>query len=103
MANNIHSKKIKVGELDIHYLSGGQGDPLIVIHGGSEGAGAWVGNMVELCGNYTVYIPDLPGFGQSQPMKGDYYIPELIEFVNDFAHKLELKNFHLMGHSLGGG
>ena len=103
MANNIQSKKMKVGELDIHYLCGGQGDPLIVIHGGSEGAKAWAGNMVGLCENYTVYIPDLPGFGLSQPMKGDYYIPELIEFVNDFAHKLELKNFHLMGHSLGGG
>ncbi len=103
MANNIQSKKMKVGELDIHYLSGGQGDPLIVIHGGSEGASAWAGTMGQLCENYTVYIPDLPGFGKSQPMEGDYYIPELIDFVDDFAHKLELKTFHLMGHSLGGG
>ncbi|GAG41184.1 unnamed protein product, partial [marine sediment metagenome] len=31
--NNIHSKKIKVGELDIHYLTAGCGAPLVVIHG----------------------------------------------------------------------
>ncbi len=100
---NIHSKKIKVDGLDIHYLTAGQGDPLIVVHGGSTGARAWMKNMVELSGNYTVYVPDLPGFGHSQPIDGDYYIPELVEFVDNFSHSLGLKSFHLMGHSLGGG
>ena len=103
MANNIQSKRIKVGGLDIHYLSGGEGDPLVVIHGGSEGAIAWAENMAELSGSYTVYVPDLPGFGSSQPIEGDYYIPELVEFVDNFSHSLGLKSFHLMGHSLGGG
>ena len=100
---SIHSRKIKVGELDIHYLSGGCGDPLIVIHGGSTGASAWRENVEELSQSYTVYVPDLPGFGYSQPMDGDYYIPELVEFVDKFSHSLGLKSFHLMGHSLGGG
>ena len=103
MTNKIHSKKIKVGGLDIHYLYGGYGDPLLVIHGGSDGAGAWTENMEELSGSYTVYVPDLPGFGHSQRIDGDYYIPELVEFVDEFSHNLGLKSFHLMGHSLGGG
>ena len=101
--NNIHSKKIKVGELDIHYFTGGQGDPLVVIHGGGDGARAWMKNMEELSGSYTIYVPDLPGFGRSQPIDGDYYIPELAEFVDKFSHELGLKSFYLMGHSLGGG
>lgn len=103
MVNNLHSKKIKVGELDIHYVTGGHGDPLIVVHGGANGAGAWMENVEELAKNYTIYVPDLPGFGHSQPMEGNYYIPELVEFVDDFSHSLGLKSFHLMGHSLGGG
>jgi len=101
--NNIQSKKIKVGELDIHYLTGGQGDPLVIIHGGSDGARAWLKNVTELAENYTVYVPDLPGFGYSQPIDGDYYIPELVEFVDEFSHAVGLESFHLMGHSLGGG
>jgi hypothetical protein len=36
MGRNIESKKIKVGDLDIHYLTGGQGDPLLVVHGGGD-------------------------------------------------------------------
>jgi len=103
MMHNIHSKKMKVGELDVHYLTGGDGDPLIVIHGGSEGARAWTKTMVELSKNNTIYVPDLPGFGHSQAMDSGYYIPELVEFVDEFSHKLGLKSFHLMGHSLGGG
>ncbi|HEY83374.1 MAG TPA: alpha/beta hydrolase [Dehalococcoidia bacterium] len=103
MTKRIRSQRIKVGELDIHYLTGGQGDPLIVIHGGSTGARAWVRNMEELSQRYTVYVPDLPGFGHSPPLDGDYYIPELVDFVDKFSHALGLKNFYLMGHSLGGG
>jgi len=103
LAKNIHSKKIKVGELDIHYFTGGQGDPLVVIHGGGSGARTWMKNVEALSENYTVYVPDLPGFGRSQPLEGDYYIPELAEFVDEFSHNLGLEKFHLMGHSLGGG
>jgi len=103
LARNIHGKKIKVGDLDIHYFTGGGGAPWVVIHGGSTGARAWMENMEELSENYTIYVPDLPGFGHSQAIDGDYYIPELVEFVDSFSHNLGLKRFHLMGHSLGGG
>ncbi len=60
-------------------------------------------NAVELAKNYTIYFPDLPGFGQSESIAGDCYIPELVEFIDEFAHKLGLESFYLMGHSLGGG
>ncbi len=103
MGNNIHSKQIKVGELDIHYLTGGCGDPLVVIHGGGGGAEGWLQSVTELCEHHRVYVPDLPGFGDSQPMDGDYGIPEFVKFVEDFTHSLGLNRFHLVGHSIGGG
>ena len=67
---NLHKKRIRVDKLDIHYVTGGSGDPLIVLHGGANGAGAWIENIEELARNYTVYLPDLPGYGRSQPMDG---------------------------------
>ncbi len=99
----IRSKKVNVGGLDIHYYCGGQGDPLLVIHGGAGGASAWLKNIRELARKYTVYAPDLPGYGLSQPFEGDYYIPELVDFIEKFSRRLGLKSFHLVGHSLGGG
>ncbi|MFC2013528.1 alpha/beta fold hydrolase, partial [Chloroflexota bacterium] len=103
MVNNMHSKQVKVGILDIHYYTGGQGEPLVVIHGGGGGGGEWAQSMTELCKHYRIYIPDLPGFGHSQPMNGDYGISEFVEFMEDFTGSIGLNCFHLVGHSIGGG
>jgi pimeloyl-ACP methyl ester carboxylesterase len=103
MMNVIESKSIKVDGLDVRYYAAGQGEPLVVIHGGGGDARTWWDNIAELAVKYAVYAPDLPGFGGSQPLNGNYYIPELAEFVDKFAASLGLEKFHLVGHSLGGG
>jgi len=99
----MQSKRVKVGELDIHYFTGGQGDPLVVIHGGGDGARVWLDSVTELCKHYTVYVPDLPGFGGSQPMDGNHGISEFVQFLESYTRSLGLKCFHLVGHSVGGG
>jgi len=103
MVDNIRSNRIRVGELDVHYFSGGQGEPLVFIHGGGAGADGWLPNMSQLCEHYSIYAPDLPGFGRSQPMDGDCGISEFVDFLEGFIHKLGLERFHLVGHSVGGG
>jgi len=103
MVDNIHSEQIKVGELDIHYYTGGQGEPLVVVHGGTGGAGEWLQSMTELCAHYRIYVPDLPGFGRSQPMDDNHGISDFVDFLEDFTGSLGLKRFHLVGHSVGGG
>jgi 4,5:9,10-diseco-3-hydroxy-5,9,17-trioxoandrosta-1(10),2-diene-4-oate hydrolase len=98
----MHSKQIKVGGLDIRYFTGGEGDPLVVIHGGGDGASGWLESVAPLCKKYRVYVPDLPGFGQSQQMGDKQEISRYVEFVEDFSSSLGLDSFHLMGHSIGG-
>lgn len=93
---------MKVGSLDIRYYTGGHGHPLVIVHGGGDGARSWRQNMDELAKHYTIYVPDLPGFGRSQP-DGERSIPELVTFIDDFTKRLGLKKFHLVGHSIGGG
>jgi pimeloyl-ACP methyl ester carboxylesterase len=100
---SIHSQRIDVNGLDIHYLTGGRGESLIIIHGGSDGARAWRENIAVLSKKYTIYVPDLPGFGSSQTWEGVYNIPEMVEFVYKFAGSVGLERFYLMGHSFGGG
>ncbi|MGB2815026.1 MAG: alpha/beta fold hydrolase, partial [Dehalococcoidales bacterium] len=60
---SLRPENVKVGHLDIHYLTGGEGEPLIVIHGGGDSGHAWLQNVIELSKYYQVYLPDLPGFG----------------------------------------
>ena len=75
----------------------------MVIHGGGKGAKAWRKNAEALSRNYSVYIPDLPGFGRSQSVKDRFCLPEFVDFVENFASALGLHNFYLIGHSIGGG
>jgi 4,5:9,10-diseco-3-hydroxy-5,9,17-trioxoandrosta-1(10),2-diene-4-oate hydrolase len=103
ITNNIHSKSIKVGSLNIRYFAGGQGEPLIIIHGGGDGARAWLRNAEELSRHYSVYIPDLPGFGHSQSASDKFHLLEYVSFIEDFSHTLGIERFILVGHSIGGG
>jgi pimeloyl-ACP methyl ester carboxylesterase len=100
---NIRSNTVNVKGFNTHYFESGQGEPLIIIHGGGEGASAWKSNIAVLAKKYHVYAPDLPGFGLSSTDLDSYYVPEVAEFVNTFSEAIGLKEFHLMGHSFGGG
>jgi len=101
-ACHLESRAVKVGDIDIRYLSGGQGDPLVIIHGCGDGAEAWLPAARELAKHYTVYIPDLPGFGYSQSLRGSCHVSDFVSFVDDFSRSLYLNRFHLLGHSSGG-
>lgn len=102
MPYRLKSAIIKVGNLDVHYLTGGRGDPLLVVHGGTGGAQDWRLNMEQLTDKYTVYVPDMPGFGLTSSLVGDYHLPQATDFLESFTNTLGLDRFHLMGHSFGG-
>jgi pimeloyl-ACP methyl ester carboxylesterase len=98
-----YSRTIDLNGLDTHYLTLGEGEPLIILHGGSSGAQSLEKNIEVLAHRYTIYVPDLPGFGLSQSLEGPYYIAEMVDFIEKFARALGLKRFYLLGHSFGGG
>jgi pimeloyl-ACP methyl ester carboxylesterase len=99
----IDSRTTTVNGHQINYYTAGQGEPLVVIHGGLGDASTWLNNIAVLSAHYRVYAPDLPGFGRSQTLEGRHDIPRLAEFIDYFTASLGIRRFHLMGHSIGGG
>lgn len=99
----ISDKTVNIKGHVVHYLTSGHGTGLVLVHGYGGQAKKWLNAIAVLSEKYTVYAPDLPGFGDSQPLDGTYYIPELVEFIEDFVAELGLKEFYLVGHSMGGG
>ncbi len=102
---NFESKWIRAGDFNTHYLVGGQGPPLVLIHGAGARTGdqEWKANLGVLAGHYQVYIPEMVGFGNSDKPRIDYTIPLFSEFFSNFISALELRSPSLLGHSLGGG
>ena len=48
-----------VNGIQMHYVIGGQGDPVVLLHGWPETWYAWRHVMPDLAKNYTVIAPDL--------------------------------------------
>jgi hypothetical protein len=63
-----------VNGIQTHYVIGGQGNPIVLLHGFPETWYEWRHIMPSLAKNYTVIVPDLRGLGDSsKPLTGYYY------------------------------
>ena len=57
--------------IQLHYVIGGHGDPLVLLHGWPETWYEWRHVMPAMAKNYTVIVPDLRGLGDSsKPLTG---------------------------------
>jgi pimeloyl-ACP methyl ester carboxylesterase len=84
------------------YLTAGEGPPLLLIHGLGDSSRSWEELISYLSQNYTVYAPDLPGFGTSEKPPIEYS-PELFTaFIEAFLDALGLERVAIVGNSLGG-
>jgi pimeloyl-ACP methyl ester carboxylesterase len=60
-----------VNGIQLHYVIGGHGDPLLLLHGWPETWYEWRHVMPALAKNYTLIVPDLRGLGDSsKPLTG---------------------------------
>lgn len=104
MLNNgaVESLKLKVGNRQAHYLKAGSGFPVVLLHGGADDSKSWAETLVALSHSYSLYAPDIVGYGLSEKDKDSYYLSEFVEFTWGFIESLGLDSMALVGHSLGG-
>lgn len=87
----------------------GEGDPLILLHGGSGSWNHWIMNIEELSQHYRLLAADIPGLGDSDdpPFYFDSEdfqtsVPKLAEVISSgITHILGDAPFHLCGFSFG--
>ena len=61
-----------VNGIKIHYVIGGKGDPLVLVHGFGQNWYMWNRLLPELSKHFTVIAPDLRGVGESDKPEGGY-------------------------------
>jgi len=85
----------------VRYLECGEGDPMLLVHGwigSAENFHKWV---PALSGRRRMIMPDLPGFGESEPLPGKHTTAALATSVEAFASAVGLRLFDLGGLCLG--
>lgn len=100
---DLKNKTVTVGPHTIHYLEGGTGDNIILIHGFGADKDNWTRFSRYLTDKYHVVALDLPGFGESSRIPEESYSVEAqVKRVHQFAEKLGMKKYHIVGNSMGG-
>lgn len=104
-------KFVDVAGIRTRYFEGGQGEPLVLFHGGHFGspdnvdsADNWDLNFDGLAQGFHVYAVDKLGQGYTDNPKRDedYTIGAVVQHAAGFLQALGLRNVGVVGHSRGG-
>ncbi len=91
-----------VNGIRIHYEKRGKGKPIFLVHGwgGSSQSLEKLGSL--LTKDFTVILPDLPGFGQSSTPPQNWGVEEYAKVIIELSKELGFKTTDYFGHSFGG-
>src|ERR1700737_3006302 len=81
---SFESRTVTIDGVNIHYVCGGSGPPLVLVHGlGSSAAVEFYYNLEPLAAHHRVLAIDLPGFGKSDKPMLEYTIDLFVKAVRD--------------------
>ena len=86
----------------VHYVRGGCGPAMVLLHGFPQDWYAWRRVMPRLSERFTVIAVDLPGVGGSAPSTAGYAAADLAGQVHLLIGELGLGPAHVAGHDVGG-
>jgi haloacetate dehalogenase len=101
------SRRIRTSGATINLKVGGEGPPVLLLHGYPQTHAMWHKVAPALARDYTVVCPDLRGYGDSSKPKGlsdhsNYskraMANDLVEVMRSLGHE----RFHVVGHDRGG-
>jgi pimeloyl-ACP methyl ester carboxylesterase len=90
-----------VNGIQLHYVIGGHGVPVVLIHGFPETWYEWRHVMPALAKKYTVIVPDLRGLGDSSKPLTGYDGKTTSEDLNQLISQLGFKKILLVAHDIG--
>lgn len=94
---------VRAGDLEIHHLRVGRGEPVVCVHG-NWGSARWFAPLLaRLPADREAFAIDLRGRGDTRGPDSDYSVASLARDLRAFLDAMGLSSAHLVGHSLGAG
>jgi haloacetate dehalogenase len=101
------AERIRTRETEIHAVVGGQGPPVLLLHGYPETHACWHRVAPALTERFTVVCPDLRGYGDSgrpasDPSHRAYSKRSMARDQQEVMAQLGFERFAVVGHDRGG-
>lgn len=90
-----------VNGVRLHYLIGGRGSPVVLLHGYAETSHMWLPLMPLLAKNHTVIVPDLRGAGESSKPESGYDKKNMAVDIHELVASLGFSRVSVVGHDIG--
>lgn len=85
----------------IHFVTGGKGPPLLLLHGWPTSWYEWRRVMPLLAAKHTLVVPDLPGIGRSEGTPTSGRKREIAATMLGLMRQLGHERFAVIGHDWG--
>jgi len=102
LGGNFVSQTAEVNGARLHYVRGGEGPVVILIHGFPQDWFEFHAIMPRLAKRFSVIAIDLRGIGGSGATMGGYDAANMAKDVHDLAVALGLERPYIVGHDIGG-
>lgn len=98
----VTTNRIDVSGVSTSLLEGGEGPPIVLVHG-QGGFAEIMGGLIRLVvDRYRVVVPDLPGMGRSEIRSGTLDGPRVVEWLGELMGKTCDQPPIVLGASMGG-
>jgi len=98
----VTSQNQRIDGLQIHYVRGGKGHPVLLLHGYPETSFAWRKVIPRLAEQFDVIAPDLPGLGESERLSQGYAKSVVADKIWKLTQVLNLSRLALVSADMGG-
>lgn len=95
------SATAQVNGIQLHYVRGGTGPAVILLHGFPQDWYAYHKVMPQLAKKFTVVAVDLPGIGGSTGKPGGYDAADAADDIDQLKEQLHLERVYVVGHDIG--
>ncbi len=85
----------------VHYVEAGRGPVLLLMHSAPRSSRAYRFLLPQLAPHFRCIAPDLPGFGQSDPLAGTVSMEALADAMVEFLASMGIARAHVFGYHTG--
>lgn len=95
------AKHVTVNGVATWYEQVGQGDPVVLLHGGMTDSRDFAGNLYALSDQFQLFLPERRGHGHTPDVPGPITIELMAQDTIAFLEKVVRGPAHLVGYSAG--